>query len=632
MTHEIKNFVRSFGCCRLSRLAAFIVFGTSILVHGQSSLQAVIYGSPQQHLGRALEMTGDLNGDGVGDLLIGAPGGYSPFGGLGAQSNIPLFPLPSTGSVVAVNAASGQVLWTTPSAVVGDRFGAELCNLGDQDFDGVNDIAVGAPYPANGNLNTTPSGAILLISGMSGSVIASFPPPSAFQGLGLWGRTICNIGDRDGDGRNDFASGFPTLNLTNCIPSIPSPCPRTLCISTVTSAIILDIVTPPNSGVSFSSLTDAGYPYSIASIPDLDGDGVAEIIERGVNNGVSRIRVGATGNLWAVAGSVPCSTVEYGPAIAVVGDLDNNGLADFAAGNLQSDSVCVFAGGPTTGSGATLSVPSLWNRFGETGELFGTAVAPAGDVNGDGVPDILVGAPRIFEENVFPGPTSALPGSVYVLSGVDGSTIDRIVGPAPLIGFGAAVAALGDVNGDGLPEIAIGAYLDATGGPNAGAVYIYTVSPLAAPAARGTVGNAIGGSFDVLTANASAGEADRIVDVGLSQPIGIAMSGSIVNSAPFAVWGLFGTPQVGGLVPTSAGTFLFPPQPVAPSLPWLFTLTNNVWADPNAILPSVPAPWGFNFPSGIPIPFDFTLQGLIVGSGSSGPVIEITNAVGVRVR
>src|SRR5262249_9819867 len=107
---------------------------------------------------------------------------------------------------------------------------------------------------------------------------------------------------------------------------------------------------------------------------------------------------------------------------------------------------------------------SFLYEFQGTG-FFGWSIAAYADVNGDGRADFLVGAPTLN------GP-SAVPGHVRVCSGLDGSEIRRVTGATAAERFGAAVAAVGDVNGDGVPAFAVGA--PGGTGISGGAIHVYS--------------------------------------------------------------------------------------------------------------------------------------------------------------
>ena len=182
----------------------------------------------------------------------------------------------------------------------------------------------------------------------------------------------------------------------------------------------------------------------------------------------------------------------FGASVAAVGDVDADGVGDWAVGAPRAGSSLPFAGSVRVFSGRDGS--ELLTLEGDSAsDAFGTAIAAVGDVNADGHADILVGAPRGM-------PTS---GSAEVRSGLDGSVLWTFVGRAAGDQFGAAVAGLGDVNGDGVPDSAVGAPYSDAGGSNSGELAIHS----------GADGSAIlriaGGAWDQLGRSvAGAGDVD----------------------------------------------------------------------------------------------------------------------------
>ncbi|MGE4219550.1 MAG: hypothetical protein AB7G39_08895, partial [Alphaproteobacteria bacterium] len=181
-----------------------------------------------------------------------------------------------------------------------------------------------------------------------------------------------------------------------------------------------------------------------------------------------------------------------GWAVSAAGDLNGDGIDDLALGSRDNDAGGGNAGavyvifGTTAGFGATVNLDNVaagtggFKLVGETtGDFAGYAVSAAGDVNGDGIDDLLIGA----SENEASG-TDA--GAVYVVFGTTagfGATVDlggvaagtggfRIIAEAPFDRAGFDVSSAGDVNGDGIDDILIGARNNDSNGTDAGAAYV----------------------------------------------------------------------------------------------------------------------------------------------------------------
>ncbi len=153
------------------------------------------------------------------------------------------------------------------------------------------------------------------------------------------------------------------------------------------------------------------------------------------------------------------------PAIGapVAGDINGDGVPDFIVGADQGDAGKVYL---YSGADGAL----LYQLTGDAaGDRFGTAFAGVGDVNGDGKADFVVGATLADA----PGKTNA--GKVYVYSGADGTLLYQKTADASGDVFGISVSGLGDVNGDGIPDLIVGARdADAPGKANAGKAYVYS--------------------------------------------------------------------------------------------------------------------------------------------------------------
>lgn len=177
------------------------------------------------------------------------------------------------------------------------------------------------------------------------------------------------------------------------------------------------------------------------------------------------LAVGASSQatLWEVSGAVES---RFGQALAVAGDVDGDGLPDLIVGAPGDDAVALDAGRVFLVRGETGAPIQAWDGEG-AGDGFGTSVAGPGDVDGDGVPDVLVGAYR--HSGVAP-----LAGRAYVFSGATFLPLHVIDGAAENDEFGVGVAAVGDVDGDGHPDFAVGAHHSAEVAQQSGSVRVYS--------------------------------------------------------------------------------------------------------------------------------------------------------------
>lgn len=295
--------------------------------------------------------------------------------------------------------------------------------------------------------------------------LATLASTSVAQGQGLlqsnFGQTVgdgmgwsaSSAGDVNADGYDDTIAGGFTALVNG----------QSLGRATVTSG---------KDGAKLYDLTGtiplAGFGYDVAGAGDLDGDGFAEFVvtqrpfdyDNG-GPGSAKVYSGKTGaTLFTFTGAGTHNA--FGCSVDSAGDVNKDGVPDLVIGSFNESLGGIAAGGIWVFSGASGAV--LHHFIGAVGSQLGSEVAGAGDVNGDGYADIIGGG-------TADGTGGYLAGVVHVWSGKTGTKLWSKFGSAG-DQVGAAVAGVGDVNGDGLPDVAYGAPSDDTQGNFSGMVRI----------------------------------------------------------------------------------------------------------------------------------------------------------------
>lgn len=224
------------------------------------------------------------------------------------------------------------------------------------------------------------------------------------------------------------------------------------------------------------------HGYAIADAGDTDADGVSDVVSGapGVGRGRAYLYSGATGRLLHTFSRGRDGDF-FGAAVASAGDVDRDGHADVLVGATMNDGGGQDSGRAYVFSGRTYKLIRKLDA-GDEGDLFGSATDWTSDLNGDGRPELIVGAQNA-------GPT--LGGRAYVFSGRSGSLLFTMTPPASAAEFGSFfVAGVGDVNGDGTADVYGADYADGSLGPGTGRAAVY--SGIDGTELRSWTGSAVG--------------------------------------------------------------------------------------------------------------------------------------------
>jgi hypothetical protein len=375
----------------------------------------------REHSGFSVSGGGDVNGDGFADLIIGAPYGARLYTGSG-ESYVVFGNPDGFGGVLDLAALDGSTGFRLDGVDPGSRTGRSVSSAGDVNGDGYDDVIIGAHAATpDGRLYAGESYVVFGDpDGFGGALdLASLDGSHGFRLIGidafdLSGESVSGAGDVNGDGLEDV----------------------------IVSARFADP----------SGRPDAGESYVVFGDPD----GFGGALDLAALDGSNGFRLdGVDFAIWSVSGA---------------GDVNGDGLADLIIGSVNGgygagESYVVFA--DPGGFGGALDLASLNRTNGfrldgiDPGDSSGYSVSGAGDVNGDGLADLIVGAPGAGESYVVFGDAGGFGGALS-LAALDGTNGFRLDGIGGLSGY--SVSGAGDVNGDGFADLIVGAPLADPGG------------------------------------------------------------------------------------------------------------------------------------------------------------------------
>jgi len=463
--------------------------------------------------GYSVSNAGDVNGDGLADLIVGA---YlsDPSAGVNAGRSYVVFGKSGTTAVNLSDVASGTGGFVINGASSQDSSGGSVSSAGDINGDGLVDLIVGASgsndpaldagrsYVVFGKTSTSAVDLSTVVVGTGGFVI------NGQDAFGYSGTSVSSAGDVNGDGLQDLIVGAYQSS-----PSAGYQAGRSYVVfgKSGTTAVNLSDVASSIGGFVINGQAAGDYSGgSVSSAGDVNGDGLADLIvgaynsdpAAGVNAGRSYVVFGKADTSAVDLSSVASGSGGFvingqaagdtsGSSVSGAGDVNGDGLADLIVGAYQSDPAAGLSAGRSYvvfGKADTSAVDLSSVASGSGGfvikgqsivEHSGYSVSNAGDINGDGLADLIVGARWSHTTS------GGFAGRTYIVYGKSGTTEVNlsdvalgtggfvINGQAEHDYSGSSVSGAGDVNGDGLADLIVGAPShDPSGVTTAGRSYV----------------------------------------------------------------------------------------------------------------------------------------------------------------
>lgn len=385
-------------------------------------------------------------------------------------------------------------------------YGYSVSGAGDVNGDGADDIIIGAPAYVDvisisgGTFNLVSVGAAFVYYGSGGG--PSTTPSEVLQGTSvvgaLFGFSVSTAGDINGDGFDDVAIGAPGDRVSLTIAGLPvSAAVGSVYIyygssfdGNVNTEPVVSVnvhLTQPDFGLLPALPVNPLYGFSVSNAGDVNGDGYGDIVVGSpAYLNLTGLTIGGRVDVFhgSLAGLVttPARTITgglvgglFGFSVSNAGRVNSDGFDDIIVGApasislLALGSAYIFHGSgagitatSTAGANSTLQAPGLLNRT-----LFGYSVSNAGDVNGDGLGDVIIGEPLSLEQTLSLQLVAVGKAHIFYGSNTGVVTAGRTELTSPrrpnLLGlvqgnllYGFSVSAVGDVNCDGLSDVIVG--------------------------------------------------------------------------------------------------------------------------------------------------------------------------------
>ena len=467
--------------------AAFVFHGGAAgVADGNPSSAAAQLESDQlvALLGFSVSGAGDVDGDGHADVIVGAPGydaGETDEGAAFVFHGSPTGIADGTPAIAAAQLESDQAT---------AQLGTSVSGAGDVNGDGYTDVIVGTPFY---DAAETDGGAAFVFHGSATGIADGTPAIAAArlesdQATAQLGLSVSGAGDVDGDGYADVIVGAPAYDATE-------PDEGAAFVFHGGAAGVAD-GNPSSAAAQLESDQDSGQlGFSVSAAGDVNGDGYADVIVGAPGYDAGETDEGAAfvfhGGATGIADGTPATAAtqlesdqgaaRFGRSVSDAGDVNGDGYADvivgtdlYDAGETDEGAAFVFHGSPTGVADGTPATAAAQLESDQATAQLGQSVSGAGDVNGDGYADVIVGTPFYDAGEANEGAAFLFHGSVTgIADGTPATAAAQLEANQAAARFGRSVSDAGDVNGDGYADVIVGTYLYDAGGTNEGAAFVF---------------------------------------------------------------------------------------------------------------------------------------------------------------